>query len=151
MTLARTFVSSIIITAAAATSAEPILLRFPSHLPKPTNESVTYEATCDTTAYKLLVSKKPGAVTLMAAGKPDVDLTTTPLGSAILDNAMYGRVEFNCPRDAINIFFAALAVQDGMASGVRYIASVSANGRIVNTGPITEPLNYFSRLPPGKE
>lgn len=146
MTLARTLFGLIITTAAAASLAvEPIMLRFPSLLPRPTDESLTYEATCGTTAYKLLVSRNPGVMTLIATGRPNVDLTNTPLGSAILDNAMYSQVAFNCPRDAINIFLAALVVQDGVASGVRYIASVQSNGQIGNSGPIKESLGYFSR------
>ena len=155
MTFARSvlgclFGFMVISATSAAPAAERVRIRFASHLPQPTNVSTSYEATCESTAYTLVVSKQPGAVTLMAAGRPDVDLTNTPLGAAMLDKTMAHRVGFNCPRDAVNIFFAALVVEDGVGRGIRHIASVKANGEISNSGPIDEPLDYFE-APAGRQ
>lgn len=86
---------------------------FPSSLP-PAKEIKTHIlASCDNRSYQIDVDATFKKVILKSEIFSEVDLSETSLAKSLLDLDTFGRLSFNCPKDAINIFYSGVRLVDG--------------------------------------
>lgn len=105
-----------------------------SHLPQPSDVATIYVASCTSGQYQLTVSPAQKMVTLSKNKEADIDLSTTTVGSHLLEQDVLVKVGFNCPQNAINIFLKGVKLVDlGAPTGFRAAITVRSNGDVVNS------------------
>jgi hypothetical protein len=152
MTVTRTTLFAMSLSAMlalpCAADEQEVWVRTASHLPQATDKSESYRAKCGEFPYEVLVSKAARSVVFASEGRATVDLSQTRLGVALLDPAFYGRVGFNCPMGAINVFLGGVWLDDTRpATGARYRLSIR-DGAVREDSALEsdeEPVDKFAR------
>ncbi|QJE01014.1 hypothetical protein HH212_14045 [Massilia forsythiae] len=96
--------------------------------------SVTYRASCKEASYSLAFDRSAKAVRFQAESDTDtpapVDLSTSPLGHALLGNNLYGKLATACGQPGLYLFFLGYKVTPGGARPVSYTVIIDKGGNL---------------------